>query len=345
MDIKIKKRLVAIDRRIWIWISWVFCFFLIWIFLLVSYGLVQEALDHWPIALAMAFGSYAAGSTPMGGGTVGFPILVLLFDLPTSLGRDFSLAVQSIGMVSASIYIYVRRIPIAKDVLIGAVLGGLIGLPLGFTYVTPLVNDIIIKVIFACVWSAFGLIHLHRLNEFSLYQGYNKLPGQAEYVWGFVTGCISSAIITSTSGVGIDMAVYSFLVIAMRTDLKIAIPTSVVIMALMSVYGISLRLLEGGIEEEVFYNWMAAAPIVIFGAPLGAVAIERLGRKPTLMVVAFLCVAQFVWTCIDQFHSLRWWGCFLAVVCVIGLTIGLEALCKLFDSKDAELEPNQVINV
>lgn len=29
----------------------------------------------------MAVGSYAAGSTLMGGGTVGFPVLVLLFDL------------------------------------------------------------------------------------------------------------------------------------------------------------------------------------------------------------------------------------------------------------------------
>jgi hypothetical protein len=39
----------------------------------------------------MAFGSYVAGSTPMGGGTVGFPILVLLFDLPATLGRDLCL--------------------------------------------------------------------------------------------------------------------------------------------------------------------------------------------------------------------------------------------------------------
>ena len=40
------------------------------------------------IALAMAIGSYAAGSTPMGGGTVGFPVLVCSLAAPT-LGRDF----------------------------------------------------------------------------------------------------------------------------------------------------------------------------------------------------------------------------------------------------------------
>ena len=42
------------------------------------------------IAAAMAVGSYFAGSTPMGGGTVGFPVLVLLFDGPATLGRDFA---------------------------------------------------------------------------------------------------------------------------------------------------------------------------------------------------------------------------------------------------------------
>ena len=41
----------------------------------------------------------------MGGGTVGFPILVLLLGLPAALGREFSFATQSVGMVSASVLI------------------------------------------------------------------------------------------------------------------------------------------------------------------------------------------------------------------------------------------------
>ena len=64
--------------------------------------------ERWGIAVAMAAGSYVAGSTPMGGGTVGFPVLVLLFEHSGAIGRDFAFAIQSIGMVSASIYILTR---------------------------------------------------------------------------------------------------------------------------------------------------------------------------------------------------------------------------------------------
>ena len=57
-----------------------------------------DVRSHWPIAVAMAIGSYFAGSTPLGGGTVRFPILVLLLGLPVALGRDFGFATQSVGM-------------------------------------------------------------------------------------------------------------------------------------------------------------------------------------------------------------------------------------------------------
>lgn len=79
---------------------------------------------------SMALGSYVAGSTPMGGGTVGFPILVLLFEMPARLGRDFSFAVQSVGMVSAAIFILARRQVLAWSMLKGAMLGAVIGTPL-----------------------------------------------------------------------------------------------------------------------------------------------------------------------------------------------------------------------
>ena len=31
-------------------------------------------------------------------------------------------------------------------------------------------------------------------------------------------------------------------------------------------------------------------------APLGALAVRRIGRRPTLLVVSVLCVGQFLWT-------------------------------------------------
>ncbi len=48
-----------------------------WTWLVFDSDRWDDVTAHWPIALAM--GSYVAGSTPMGGGKVGFRILVLLF--------------------------------------------------------------------------------------------------------------------------------------------------------------------------------------------------------------------------------------------------------------------------
>jgi hypothetical protein len=78
---------------IWIWFVWLCCFFSAWSVLIIAGNHWQTLREHWGIAVAMAAGSYVAGSTPMGGGTVGFPILVLLFHQSPELGRDFSFAV------------------------------------------------------------------------------------------------------------------------------------------------------------------------------------------------------------------------------------------------------------
>jgi len=50
------------------------------------------------------------------------------------------------------------------------------------------------------------------------------------------------------------------------------------------------------LNPELFGNWVAAAPVVALGAPLGAFVVHRIGREPTLFVVAILCALQFVWT-------------------------------------------------
>lgn len=312
--------------RLWIWFTWLALFYSVWAAIVFGRVGWQTVADHWPMALAMAFGSYVAGSTPMGGGTVGFPVLVLLFELPATLGRDFSFAVQSIGMTSASIFILARRQPLAWEMLKGAMLGSLFGTPLGIIFIAPLVPELWIKVVFAVVWASFGVLHLYRIGEISAHDGMTSPGERWDFRVGVVVGLVSGATVAAVTGVGIDMVLYAALVLLCRADLKIAIPTSVVIMAFTSVIGIALKGAFTGVQPGVFENWLAAAPVVALGAPLGVFAVALIGRKPTLILVAMLCVAQFVWTCYAERVSLGAVGILLAVCAVVLALVGLERL-------------------
>lgn len=312
---------------LWVWFLWLGLFYGIWLWLVIVDAQWHVALDHWPMAIAMAIGSYAAGSTPMGGGTVGFPVLVLLFELPASLGRDFSFAIQAVGMTSASVFILARRQPLARAMLNGAMLGSLLGTPLGIFFIAPYVSELWIKLIFAVVWASFGLLHLYRINEIAGHTGMTEFNEQWDFKLGIWIGMIAGATITSATGVGIDMVLYTALVLICRADLKIAIPTSVVIMAFNSVLGVATKMIGGqGLQPGVYENWLAAAPVVALGAPLGVFIVARLARKPILRIVAALCTGQFIWTLFSEKELLGLSGMLVSVLVVAVCLLGFEAL-------------------
>lgn len=318
--------LPAPKRRLWSWFLWLAGFYSVWTWLVAGMGLWPEARENWPMALAMAIGSYAAGSTPMGGGTVGFPILVLLFGKSAELGRDFSFAVQSIGMTSAAIFILARRQPLAGAMLKGAIIGASIGLPLGIFLIAPWVPALWIKLTFAVVWGSFGILHLWRIHEIASHEGMTDFDERWDMRLGLVAGFMAGATVVSVSGVGIDMVLYTILVLVCRADLKIAIPTSVIIMAYCSVLGILTKMAFTGVQPGVFGNWLAAAPVVALGAPLGVFVVELIGRKPTLIVVAVLCVGQLLWTLVREQAVLGAGGLALSILAVLVCLYGFERL-------------------
>lgn len=313
-------------QHLWIWFLWLAAFYGAWSWLVVGRDLWPTAAAHWPMALAMALGSYAAGSTPMGGGTVGFPVLVLLFELPASLGRDFSFAIQSIGMTSASILILARRQPLAVSMLKGGMLGALFGTPLGILFVAPWIPGLWIKLVFAVVWGSFGVLHLVRIDEITSHTGMTEFDERWDFRVGLLIGGVSGATVAAVTGVGIDMVLYAALVLLCRADLKIAIPSSVILMAFTSLVGVAVKALGTGFEPGTFENWLAAAPVVALGAPLGTVVVAYIGRRPTLLVVAVLCVGQFVWTCYVEREALGLLGMLIALVAMGAFLLGFEKL-------------------
>ncbi len=326
---------VRSSPRIWPFVAWLAAFYLTWLTIVIVGGYWPDVAAHWPIALTMSVGSYVAGSTPMGGGTVAFPVLVLLFDLPGSLGRNFGLAIQSIGMTSATFYILSTKRPIDWRLLRPALWGTLVGTPLGATAVAPFVPDLWVKLIFGVIWASFGILHLVKLRELTSNHGDLERNSPYDYAIGLSIGLIGG-VASSITGVGIDMMIYATMVLLYRADLKIAIPTSVVLMAFTSIVGIGANIVLSrihpdtySIDPQVFSNWLAAAPIVAIGAPFGALVVNLISRTPTLIAVSILCIGQFAWTLVHEqvtglmllaaltgvavfnlaFHLLYWLGC------------------------------------
>lgn len=324
----IPKAATAVDvaaglRPLLPWLAFLLAFYAGWALLLQGAPWALLAA-HWPTALTMAFGSFVAGATPMGGGTVAFPVLVLGFGLPPELGRDFSFAVQSIGMVSASLFILCRRLPVEWAMLRAALAGSLLGTPLGILLLAPLVPSLWIKLSFALLWASFGLLHLLRVRELAAPHG--PLPDWPRFDrWaGFAVGFLGGATAVAITGVGVDMLIYMVLVLLRQADLRIAIPTSVLLMAFNSLLGVTLKLATGDLQAAVYPHWLAAAPVVALGAPLGAYVVNRVGRGLTLRVVAGLCLLQFGWTLWESRFLLGAGGVALALVAVLGVNLLFE---------------------
>jgi uncharacterized protein len=261
-------------QRMWLFFVWLGAFYTAWMIVLWWGGHWNTVVGHWPIAVAMALGSFVAGSTPMGGGTVGFPVLVLLFGQDPSMGRDFSFAVQSIGMTSATIFIFCRRLPVETTMLRWALLGSTVGTPLGILFIAPLVPGSAIKLLFSVVWASFGIMTLYKLREIASAEGITRASKRFDRVSGLAIGFLGGALVASVTGVGVDMLIYTVLVLVRHADLKVAIPTSVIMMAYTSLTGAAVKSLSAGFSPGVFENWLAAAPVVALGAPLGAYAVH-----------------------------------------------------------------------
>ena len=101
--------------------------------------------------------------------------------------------------------------------------------------------------------------------------------------------------VTGITGSGIDIVVFSYLVLEHRVDIRIATPTSVVLMAGNALVGITMRIIDSQPIEAITWNyWLVSIPIVVVGAPLGAKFIATRSYK---FVAGLLCTTigvQFI---------------------------------------------------
>lgn len=277
-----------------IWPVWAVSVLLVWFYLInigPGFGLFET---HWPYTLMMIFGSAIAGFTPEGGGAVAFPILSLYFDIEAPAPRDFSLAIQSIGMVSASIWILTRKghdLKVFKWVPFYAAINFV-----GFVVITAFAGGIdfkIIQMLFVSLALAFIVAYLITRGQgvFETVDIDSKTKFLVFSTASFIGGCASAMF-----GTGTDMLIYIALTCFYGMKEKISTDISIVTMSVVTVFGIAYRgLFLDSVHPDVYYMWLAAVPAVLFFAPLGNILLAFVKKEYMLYTVLLLNLGNYLY--------------------------------------------------
>jgi uncharacterized membrane protein YfcA len=290
-------------------------------------GRWQLFAEFWPASVTMVFGSFIAGSTPAGGGAVAFPVFTKMLHVATDTARTHALMIQSVGMTMASIFILSRGIPIYRRVLKWACLGGALGMTAG-TLFLRLPNPYP-KVLFTSVVLAFGI-------KFAISHLFLRLDARPELPenWGsrnrvhFILAGLLGGVISSQTGSGIDLICFIVMTLGYGLAERRAIPTSVIIMASMSVLGFFLHgaVLHDNAEATKF--WLVSVPIVAMGAPFGAFVAAHLPQRllvwGILLLVALETTTTLLFVIIGSRPAVWLSGLATLLVTIAGLTLMLQ---------------------
>lgn len=268
---------------------------IIWVMYMFAQDQWHLFQDLWFMSLTMVFGSFIAGASAEGGGAVAFPVMTLIFKIPPEVARNFGLAIQSVGMTTASYLILSKRFKLELVYLLPVSIGGAIGMVLGTFYLVPLIPAPFAKMLFVTFWLSFGMV-LFYVNVVNKRETVDKLPKFSwfEKITIGIVGIIGGGL-GALLGSGLDIFSFSYVTMRYHLSEKVATPTSVVIMALNSVIGFLLHIFiiqDFGVQE--FNYWLVCIPVVLIGAPLGAYFINSRTREFISKFLYLVILAQFI---------------------------------------------------
>lgn len=244
----------------------------------------------WRVAVTMVFGSLVGGGTSEGGGAIAFPVLTKGLAVPPDQARIFTFAIQSIGMAAASLSILLCRVPVERRVVLYGSAAGAVGVMLSVTLLAPLVPLPTVRALFTMLLVALAVALVVQLRQ----RGYRR--NAAIPVWAgrelllVVCAGFAGGIISGVVGVGENCVMFLLLVLLFRVSEKVATPTTVVMMTVVSITAFLTHVfVTGDFTGPVVGYWVAAAPVVAVGAPLGAWICTHL-TPLTIRVVLFVLI-------------------------------------------------------
>ncbi len=272
---------------------------IVWIAWLVFGGriAIHQLIVNWRVSLTMVFGSLVGGGTSEGGGAIAFPIFTKLLHIAPRDARNFSLAIQSVGMGAATMSILYLRIPIERRALLYAGLPGILGVALGAIFLAPRIPPIFVRTSFTVLVSSMG-VALLLLNRQKDVLRNREMPifGAREKVILVLAGLLGG-VTSALVGTGENSVVFMVMVLLFRVDEKIVTPTTVVLMTMVTVPGFLLHLfLLNDFSPAVMGYWLAAVPIAVVAAPLGALICSHMERHAIVHLLLFLIGLEFIST-------------------------------------------------
>jgi uncharacterized protein len=280
--------------RVNVWIA-----LFVWTLWLIFGG--SNALHHllinWKVALTMVFGAMVGGGTSEGGGAVAFPVFTKLLHIAPYEARNFSLAIQSVGMGCASLSILLLRIPIERRALLYAGLPAIAGVTFGAYYVAPFVPPVIVRTSFTVLVTTLGLalLLMNRERGSGRNTRLTSLGGRERVILvaaGFLGGIVSALV-----GTGENSVTFMVMVLLFRINEKIATPTTVILMTMTTVPGFLIHLFWlQDFSPAVMGYWLAAIPVVAVFAPLGALICVHMTRHAVVNLLLFLIALEFIST-------------------------------------------------
>lgn len=321
-----------------------------WGAFVIANGHLGRAAEHVEVSAAMVFGSFLSGSSPVGGGSVAFPVLTKALEVPATAARTFGLSVQAVGMTVASVAILATGRAVLVRVVVVVAATSSIGLVATMAVLgdagpfRPLVVEPAwAKAVFTVVFATTALTMLHHRRHDHPHRRF--VPTRRWSVGIAVTGLVGG-VLSALTGTGTNIVVFVVLVVLAGVPARLALPTAILAMAATAVVGfvllgivdghLSIELVDGDVRRvgdvavaagalsasrgDLFGIWLAAVPVVVWGAPLGAWVAGKVGDATIIALVAALAVVEVASTVllVDDIRS----NAAMATMVIAGSVLG-----------------------
>lgn len=242
----------------------------------------------WVLATTAVGGSFVAGCSPLGGGAIAYPVMVLAIQIASKEARVFSMMQQSVGMTCASWRIYMTT-PIDFGILNRFFIFGIIGFQLGY-YLLEIPSPYVQTLYFTFTFAIGVLVQIYA-NSFYTREDKDRMHTlewtRRDTIVGVPT-LIAGGILFSYVGTGIDVMLYIYLRLFQNVDEVMATNYSVLLAAFMSVFGFfNQGVIVNDIPSYLWDYWLCVIPVVSVFAPIGNLLTNRYFNRMLLKVIIY----------------------------------------------------------